>query len=126
MPTAVQNGTVVNAKGLLSMQRYKVFFHLGEELNIKTRVEKGWAWVDEKGLNVASGTETFTISGVSAVELFRLHGSTRVIRVEHSGGRLFLSVVRWMVGQFAVVNFLKTGAFRDRIAELIQHRGATK
>jgi hypothetical protein len=89
---------------------YKVFFHRGDELSLKTRVTRGEAWLDAAGLHV-KGSEEFTIPGrdLIAVELFRLHGLGRVIRVEHTQGRLFLSVVRLMIGQFAFINFLKTG-----------------
>jgi hypothetical protein len=33
----------------------------------------------------------------------------RVIRVDHDGGRLYLAAVLFMIGQFASVNFIKTG-----------------
>jgi hypothetical protein len=108
------------------MEKYKVFFHFGEELTVKTKVAKGQVWIDEKGLHLTSNTETFTISEISTVELFRLHGTMRVIRVDFSKGRLFLSVVRFMIGQFAFVNFLKTGNLKDRIAELIQQHAKTQ
>ena len=32
-----------------------------------------------------------------------------VIRVDHDGGRLYLAAVLFMIGQFASVNFIKTG-----------------
>ena len=104
------------------MKKYKVFFHRGDELTLKTRVSRGQAWIDEQGLHIASKNESFTVpsGAISSVDLFRLHGTMRVIRVDHSDGRLFLSVVRLMIGQFALVNFLGTGELRDRIANLIQ------
>jgi hypothetical protein len=46
---------------------------------------------------------------IKDVELFRLHGTMRVIRVDHDGGRLYLAAVLFMIGQFASVNFIKTG-----------------
>jgi hypothetical protein len=90
--------------------KYKVFFHRGDELSLKTRVARGEAWLDGEGLHVM-GSEEFTIPDrdLAAVALFRLHGLGRVIRVEHARGRLFLSVVRLMIGQFAFINFFRTG-----------------
>jgi len=97
--------------------KYKVFFHCGNELSLKTKVAKGRAWLDDTGLHV-EGQNGFTIpSGdILDAELFRLHGLGRVIRIEYRGGRLFLSVVRLMIGQFAFINFLRTGALHKQIA----------
>ena len=90
--------------------KYKVFFHQGDELSLKTRVDRGEAWLDDADLHV-KGCAEFTIprNQLLAVELFRLHGLGRVIRIEHTHGRLFLSAVRLMIGQFAFINFFKTG-----------------
>jgi len=97
--------------------KYKVFFHRGEELSLKTKVAPGEAWLDGVGLHV-KGPEEFTIprSQLRGAEMFRLHGLGRVIRVEHTQGRLFLSVVRLMIGQFALINFFKTGALYEQLA----------
>jgi len=40
----------------------------------------------------------------------------RCIRVEHDGGRLFLSVIRFLIaGQFTLVNFYGTGELHQRL-----------
>jgi len=90
--------------------KYKVFFHRGNELNLKSKVLKGHAWLDDSGLHI-EGSDNFNIPvhAVQQVKLFRLHGLGRVIQIDHHGGRLFLSVVRLMIGQFAFINFFKTG-----------------
>jgi hypothetical protein len=117
------------------MKQYSVFFHRGDDLTLKTRVMKGRAWVDEVGLHIAipncaktaqSGSpgveapQAFIIPAdeVISAEIFRLHGLGRVIRVEHKGGRLFLAVVRLMIGQFAFINFFKTGTLQKEIAAI--------
>jgi hypothetical protein len=41
-----------------------------------------------------------------------------VIRVDYKGGRLYLSVVRFMIGQFASVNFFKSGELYRELASL--------
>lgn len=100
--------------------RYNIFFHQGPDLGLKTRVSKGTAWIDPTALKIQgqSGGPVITITGIQNVDLFRLHGSMRVIRVDHRDGRLFLSVVRLMIGQFAFVNFLKTGELHNALLEL--------
>jgi hypothetical protein len=105
-------------------RKYKIFFHHGEELGIKTRVSKGEAWIDAAGLNIKGplGDTLMAGSDILEVELFRLHGLGRVIRVEHSNGRLFLSVVRLMIGQFALINFVQTGVLQGALADLAKSR----
>jgi len=104
------------------VKKYKVCFHRGDELTLKTRATKGHAWVDEKGLHVTSVAETISIPrrDLRSVEMFRLYGLGRVIRVDHAQGRLFVTVVRFMIGQFALINFLETGVMRDKLADLLE------
>jgi hypothetical protein len=102
---------------LFSTMKYRVFFHSGDELTLKAKVSKGRAWLDELGLHVEGpGGLTIASSDILKVELYRLHGLGRVIRLEHRGGRLFLSVVRLMIGQFALINYFQTGDLHGRLA----------
>ena len=106
--------------------KYKVFFHQGDELTLKTKVARGEAWLDGSGLHVSGPSELLVRSeDLLAAELFRLHGLGRVIRVEHRGGRLFLSVVRLLIGQFAFINFFKTGALHKELVS-VTGRPATR
>lgn len=104
--------------------KYKVFFHQGDELGLKTKVARGEAWLDDAGLHV-SGPREILIPNVDllSAEMFRLHGLGRVIRVEHRQGRLFLSVVRFMIGQFASINFFRTGKLHK---DLVSATGAAQ
>ena len=103
--------------------KYKVFFYKGDELTLKTKVARGEAWVDEIGLHVRGPSEFLVRSeDLLAAELFRLHGLGRVIRVEHRGGRLFLSVVRLMISQFAFINFFKTGTLRKELISVTERQ----
>jgi hypothetical protein len=103
--------------------KYKVFFHRGDELSLKTKVSKGRAWLDDAGLHV-EGPNGFTIpSGeILEAELFRLHGLGRVIRIDHKGGRIFRAVVRLMLGQFAIINFFRTGTLQEQLAFVAKPR----
>jgi hypothetical protein len=98
---------------------HKVFFHRGDQLLLKTEVSKGRAWLDDVGLHV-EGPNGFTIpaTDILGAELFRLHGLGRVIRIDYRGGRLFLAVIRLMIGQFAFINFLRTGKLQQQLASL--------
>jgi hypothetical protein len=55
---------------------------------------------------------------ITGTKLFRLHGLGRVIQIDHSDGRFFLSVVRLLIGQFALINFAKTGDLHNRLTAL--------
>jgi len=57
-------------------------------------------------------------SDVLDAVLFRLHGTMRVIRLEHRHGQVFLAVVRLMIGQFAFVNFFKTGKMHTELSAM--------
>jgi hypothetical protein len=101
--------------------QYKAFFHLGDELTLKTHVEQGRAWVDAAGLHVENSSASIFIpqNALISSRIFRLHGLGRVIEVDHRGGRLFVSVVRLMIGQFAFINFFKTGGLNAQIEDII-------
>jgi hypothetical protein len=102
-------------------KRYRIFFHHGEELGLKTRVSKGEAWLDSTGLNIKgpNGTVSVPRANFQKVEVFRLHGLGRVIRIDHSGGRLFMAVVRFMIGQFALINFFQTGMLHKSLSAFL-------
>lgn len=99
--------------------KYKVFFYFGDELSIKTTVVRGYAWLDDSGLHIEGpGGIDIPSSDLQNVELFRLHGLGRIIQIEYRRGRLFLAVVRFMIGQFAITNFFKTGTLQKQLAAL--------
>jgi hypothetical protein len=97
---------------------YKVFYHQGPALGLKTHVLRGRAWIDDSGLSIKGPAAAVVIplTDIEEVEMFRLHGLARVIRVDYKGGRLYLSVVRFMIGQFASVNFFKSGELYRELA----------
>jgi hypothetical protein len=103
------------------LNSYKVFFHYGQEIGLKTRVAKGTAWIDASGLRIEGPTGSGSViptRDIMEVELFRLHGTARVIRVDYRGGRVYVAVIRFMIGQFASVNFFKTGELHKKLADL--------
>jgi hypothetical protein len=98
------------------MTTYKVFFHAGDDLGIKTKVDRGTATLDDSILSL-DGPNGLRIAlrDIHAVKLFRLHGLGRVIQIDHAAGRLFVSAIRFMIGQFATINFFKTGELNERL-----------
>ena len=93
------------------MFRCKIFFHVGDELSLKTHASKGEAWIDGFGLNVRGTEDAFLIpnADIQKVDIYRFHGLGRVIQADHRKGRLFLAATRLMIGQFALINFFRTG-----------------
>jgi hypothetical protein len=79
--------------------------------------------LDDAGLHIER-QDGFTIPNgeILEAELFRLHGLGRVIRLEYRGGRLFLSVLRVMIGQFALINFFQTAALQRLLASAAKQR----
>ncbi|MGA9811930.1 MAG: hypothetical protein WBQ64_04075 [Terriglobales bacterium] len=101
---------------------YKVFFHCGEELGLKTKVQKGKAWLDDDGLHVEGPAGPLPVipnSALLSAELFRLHSLASVIRLDCRSGRLFLSVIRFLIGgQLMLVNYYKTVELHRRLAAI--------
>jgi hypothetical protein len=97
------------------MQRYKVFYHSGQELDVKTRVKKGEALLTDSELRIADGAIVLSRRNITSTRLFRLHGLGRVVQIDHSAGRLYIAVVRAMIGQFAFINFFRTGDLFERL-----------
>jgi len=103
--------------------KYQVFFHRGDELTLKTRVVKGHAQLDDSGPHIdGPGGIDIPLGELQEAELFRLHGLGRVIRIDHRQGRLFLAVTRLMIGQFAFINFFKTGALHRELVAVTAHK----
>ncbi|NWK95336.1 hypothetical protein DM806_06590 [Sphingobium lactosutens] len=100
---------------------YRIFYHHGAELGLATKVAKGVLEIDNKAIAIKSGDNSYHIAfqDVEDVELIRLHKIGRVIRLKHSNGTHFVSVVRFMVGQFALINFLATGRVFNRIQSAV-------
>jgi hypothetical protein len=96
---------------------YRIFYHHGPELGLATKVAKGVLDINDKAIAIKSGSNSYHIAfhDVEDIEMIRLHKIGRVIRLNHSDGTHFVSVIRFMIGQFALINFLATGRVFDRI-----------
>ena len=96
---------------------YRVIYHDGPTIDLKTKVKAGYATMADDAL-VIEGKTTLKIAytTITSVDLFRLHGLGRMIKIDHSSGALFVSVVRINIaGYFAIINFAKTGHLHEEL-----------
>jgi hypothetical protein len=96
---------------------YKVMYYQGEEIGVRTRVKVGPLSLEDGRLLIRGEPQvSISLPALRSVELFRLHGTSRMLRVVHEGGTLFVSVIRFsLFGLFAMVNFFGTGRLRDEL-----------
>src|SRR5690348_11131560 len=99
--------------------RYKIVYHRGPTVDLSTRVSSRWLRFAEGAIAVEGKQEAVTIpvAALRSVEVFRLHGIGRMIRIVHGESTLYVSVVRFCIaGRFAVINFFKTAALARRLS----------
>lgn len=102
---------------IVIQMRYKIIYHVGEEINIKTKVEGGALTWQEQSLLI-SGSPSFEVpfSSFVSIDMFRMHGLGRMIKLVCSDRTIFLTVVRFNIaGYFAVINFFKAGELYERL-----------
>ena len=88
-------------------------FHVGSDLNLRTRGFQGEAWIDQTGLNIQGPMGEILVKrqDIQKTEVCRLQGIGRVIRVENRTGTVCLSVG----------NFLRTGKLHRELTGLAKH-----
>ena len=91
-------------------KKYRIKFHVGSDLNLKTRGFQGEAWIDQTGLKIQGPMGEILVKrqDIQKTELCRLHGIGRVIRIENPTGTVCLS------GS----NFLRTGKLHKALASI--------
>ena len=101
---------------------YKVIYHCGDEITIKTKTKSGKLELTHNHIAI-SGKDNLTIpyEQIKEVELFRLQGLGRMLKITHRDGLLFVTVVRFcLFNMFAIVNFFKTGTLNRELNEIIK------
>jgi hypothetical protein len=78
--------------------------------------------VSQDGVSVEGSRRIWIpADSLRTVEMSRLNGMSRVIKIVHEGGTFFASVVRWSVGgYFAVGDHSGTRVLHDRLAGLLR------
>jgi hypothetical protein len=101
---------------------YKIIHHVGPELNIKTRVSSGILVLQDDAICI-SGSSPLNIpfSDVTDVEMFRLHGLGRMLKLICKERTVFLTVVRINIfGYFIIINFFKAGELYESIKQRVR------
>lgn len=95
---------------------YKIVYYQGDRIDSSTEVKSGSCILTDTDLQIV-GNESISVKFANLIEidLVRLHGLGRVLRIRHKDGMIFLSVIRFklfrlpLIGQFATINFFRTG-----------------
>lgn len=103
---------------------YKVLYHIGEAVDLKTKVAIGRLSLEQDQLLIRGVKDVAVpFATLRSVELLRLHGTGRMLKVCHTAGTLFISVIRFsFFGLFAVVNFFATGRLKLELEAVIRAR----
>ena len=108
---------------------YKVIYHLGADRpTLKTKASTGFLHFGEQEFSIV-GEPSITVpyASLRTVELFRLHGAGRMLKVVYAAGTLFVSVLRFTLfgGRIASVSFIQTGKLRQALlARMPAHQNA--
>jgi hypothetical protein len=101
--------------------RYKVIYYVGTELTIKTKVSSGSLTFQDEMVSI-SDSEPLTIpySEMVSVEMFRLHGLGRMIKLVCKERTIFLTVVRInLFGYFVFINFFRAGELYESLKKRV-------
>ena len=107
-----------------SAMPYKVMYHVGPDISLKTKVNEGILTIRDGAVSI-EGKAPFDLplENITSVELFRLHGLGRMIKVCCGEQNLFVSVIRFnFFGYFALINFFGTGRLRDELSKVVEPR----
>ena len=102
---------------------YRVMYHVGDTLNLRTKVLEGRAALTQNALTISGPSPVeVPVRELRGAELFRLHGLGRIIRISYEQGTVYVSVVRFVLfgGYFASINFFRTGELACRVQEAIK------
>nr|WP_320048707.1 hypothetical protein [uncultured Desulfuromonas sp.] len=91
--------------------KFKGIYHIGDEINLKTKVQSGVLSITNEQIKIeGTAPRIIDLSSCNSVEMFRLNGLGRMIKLVSKRETFFLSVVRLnILGLFVIVNFKKTG-----------------
>jgi len=96
---------------------YKVAYHVGETIGLKTKAKVGYVSMSNGCLQIRGEPEiSIVLSTIRSIEIFRLHGTARMLKVIHEHGTLYVSVIRYcLFGYYVSVNFFATGQLMDEL-----------
>ncbi len=101
---------------------YRVLYHQGNSIDLRTKARTGRLSVAEGHIHIDGEFElSIPVEQLRSVELFRMHNTGRMLKIVHSQGTLFVTVIRFnLFGYFAMVNFFATGRLQKELQSLIR------
>lgn len=90
---------------------YKIIYHVGPELTLKTKACAGILKLQDDALCISGESDLrIPFSSITSVDLFRMYGLGRMIKMVFNESTIFFTVVRLnLFGYFVIINFFKTG-----------------
>jgi len=100
---------------------YKVLYHEGADVSLKTKGTTGQLSIEGDDVVIRSESDVrIPLASIQRVEPLRMHGTGQMIKLTHSHGTMFLSVIRFsLFGVFAVVNYFGTKRLEDELRDAI-------
>ena len=107
---------------------FKIIYHIGQEINLKTKTKTGTLEVFENKVVISGkGSLNFELKNIETIEMTRLNGLGRMIKINTKDDTIFLTVVRFcLFDLFAVVNFFKTGKLYQILEKIINEKNANQ
>jgi hypothetical protein len=90
--------------------RYKILYHLGENIGVRTKVRSGVLSLEGRNL-IIDGKMPLSIplNTIRSAELFRMHEVMTMIKLLYNSHTLYVSVPRLnLFGLFVIINYFKT------------------
>ncbi len=101
------------------MKRYKVIYHIGDSIGLKTKVDKGLLFVDGSSFTIQTNDRKIVLDGIRSVSLFMLNGLGSMLKVQYGETTIFIAVVRFCIGQFATGNFFGTRELKEDLEAIL-------
>jgi hypothetical protein len=101
---------------------YRIIYHVGPELSVKARADSGTLTLLDDAICISSSSPlTIPFSDVTSVEMFRLHGLGRMLKLVCTERTVFLTVVRInLFGYFVIINFFRAGELYEALKQRVQ------
>ena len=93
------------------MKKYKVIYHIGDAIDVKTKVDFGFIVFENKELKLVSkiGDSIRRLADISQISLFMMNGLGSMLKIVVDDSTIFLSVVRFCIaGKFVMGNAIGT------------------
>jgi hypothetical protein len=99
--------------------RYKIGYHEGDDLNLKTVMRAGILTIENSGIRIHGDTDLqIPFSAVEGLKIGPYTGIRRLFRLTFEGRKVSFAVVRFMIGgQFLQGDYFKARRLESKLAE---------